>query len=109
MALDLFESVPHRPLLSPVLQSSLQLVDRHSSLYLYSTSVAFGNNNLKNIAIEIPTNFFSTSFTTREMRLIKNKVELNGSGTVTLCPEEPEDMVRRPPIYSQFALRFSRC
>ncbi|OJJ86888.1 putative translation factor pelota [Aspergillus glaucus CBS 516.65] len=26
------------------------------------------------------------------MRLIKNKVELNGSGTVTLCPEEPEDM-----------------
>ncbi|KAE8357433.1 eRF1 domain 1-domain-containing protein [Aspergillus caelatus] len=26
------------------------------------------------------------------MRLVKNKVELNGSGTVTLCPEEPEDM-----------------
>lgn len=34
------------------------------------------------------------------MRLIKNKVELNGSGTVTLCPEEPEDMVRhRLPIF----------
>ena len=31
------------------------------------------------------------------MRLVKNKVELNGSGTVTLCPEEPEDMVRMPP------------
>lgn len=31
------------------------------------------------------------------MRLVKNKVELNGSGTVTLCPEEPEDMVRIPP------------
>jgi protein pelota len=28
------------------------------------------------------------------MRLVKNKIELNGSGTVTLCPEEPEDMVR---------------
>lgn len=27
------------------------------------------------------------------MRLVKNKIELNGSGTVTLCPEEPEDMV----------------
>ncbi|KAA8647287.1 putative translation factor pelota [Aspergillus tanneri] len=26
------------------------------------------------------------------MRLVKNKIELNGSGTVTLCPEEPEDM-----------------
>ncbi|CAL00773.1 uncharacterized protein An07g07310 [Aspergillus niger] len=28
------------------------------------------------------------------MRLVKNKIEHNGSGTVTLCPEEPEDMVR---------------
>ena len=27
------------------------------------------------------------------MRLIKNKIDYNGSGTVTLCPEEPEDMV----------------
>ncbi|CAI7592006.1 unnamed protein product [Penicillium manginii] len=26
------------------------------------------------------------------MRLIKNKIEHNGSGTVTLCPDEPEDM-----------------
>ncbi|KAF3386986.1 Protein dom34 [Penicillium rolfsii] len=26
------------------------------------------------------------------MRLIKNKIEHNGSGAVTLCPEEPEDM-----------------
>ncbi|KAF9885740.1 Translation factor pelota [Aspergillus nanangensis] len=26
------------------------------------------------------------------MKLIKNKIERNGSGTVTLCPEEPEDM-----------------
>ncbi|GKZ87028.1 translation factor pelota [Aspergillus niger] len=26
------------------------------------------------------------------MRLVKNKIEHNGSGTVTLCPEEPEDM-----------------
>ncbi|KAJ5103293.1 hypothetical protein N7532_003822 [Penicillium argentinense] len=26
------------------------------------------------------------------MRLIKNKIEQNGSGMVTLCPEEPEDM-----------------
>lgn len=31
------------------------------------------------------------------MRLVKNKIELNGSGTVTLCPEEPEDMVRISP------------
>ncbi|RJE20292.1 Translation factor pelota [Aspergillus sclerotialis] len=28
------------------------------------------------------------------MRLIKNKIEYNSSGTVTLCPEEPEDMVQ---------------
>lgn len=27
------------------------------------------------------------------MRLIKNKIEHNGSGTVTLLPEEPEDLV----------------
>lgn len=27
------------------------------------------------------------------MRLVKNKIEHNGSGTVTLLPEEPEDMV----------------
>lgn len=27
------------------------------------------------------------------MRLIKNKIEHNGAGAVTLCPEEPEDMV----------------
>lgn len=27
------------------------------------------------------------------MRLIKNKIEHGGSGEVTLCPEEPEDMV----------------
>ncbi|OQE19852.1 hypothetical protein PENSTE_c014G07302 [Penicillium steckii] len=26
------------------------------------------------------------------MRLIKNKIEHNGAGAVTLCPEEPEDM-----------------
>ncbi|KAJ5698862.1 Protein dom34 [Penicillium macrosclerotiorum] len=26
------------------------------------------------------------------MRLVKNKIEHGGSGTVTLCPEEPEDM-----------------
>ncbi|CAL5870129.1 uncharacterized protein PFLUO_LOCUS4364 [Penicillium psychrofluorescens] len=26
------------------------------------------------------------------MRLIKNRIEHDGSGTVTLCPEEPEDM-----------------
>ncbi|BDD59883.1 hypothetical protein MPDQ_006826 [Monascus purpureus] len=26
------------------------------------------------------------------MKLIKNNIELNGSGAVTLCPEEPEDM-----------------
>ncbi|KAJ5468332.1 hypothetical protein N7475_006084 [Penicillium sp. IBT 31633x] len=26
------------------------------------------------------------------MRCIKNKIEYNGSGAVTLCPEEPEDM-----------------
>lgn len=30
------------------------------------------------------------------MRCIKNKIEHNGSGTVTLCPDEPEDMVRWP-------------
>lgn len=28
------------------------------------------------------------------MRLVKNKIEHDGSGTVTLFPEEPEDMVR---------------
>lgn len=27
------------------------------------------------------------------MKLIKNKIEHNASGTVTLCPEDPEDMV----------------
>jgi hypothetical protein len=27
------------------------------------------------------------------MRLIKSSIEHNGSGAVTLCPEEPEDMV----------------
>lgn len=27
------------------------------------------------------------------MKLVKNKIEHNGSGSVTLCPEEPEDMV----------------
>ena len=27
------------------------------------------------------------------MKLIKNRIEPNGSGAVTLCPEEPEDMV----------------
>lgn len=30
------------------------------------------------------------------MRCIKNKIEHNGSGTVTLCPDEPEDMVLNP-------------
>lgn len=35
------------------------------------------------------------------MRCIKNKIEHNGSGAVTLCPDEPEDMVRRPG--SQYA------
>jgi protein pelota len=28
------------------------------------------------------------------MRLIKQNIERDGSGTVTLFPEEPEDMVR---------------
>lgn len=28
------------------------------------------------------------------MRLIKQNIERNGSGSVTLYPEEPEDMVR---------------
>lgn len=32
------------------------------------------------------------------MRLVKNKIEHNGSGTVTLLPEEPEDMVFLPLI-----------
>lgn len=31
------------------------------------------------------------------MRLVKNKIEHNGSGAVTLLPDEPEDMV--PPSY----------
>lgn len=33
------------------------------------------------------------------MRLIKNKIEHGGSGTVTLCPEEPEDMVCDPLLH----------
>lgn len=28
------------------------------------------------------------------MRLVKSSIEHNGAGAVTLCPEEPEDMVR---------------
>lgn len=28
------------------------------------------------------------------MRLVKRHIDNDGSGTVTLCPEEPEDMVR---------------
>jgi protein pelota len=28
------------------------------------------------------------------MRLIKQNIERDGSGTITLFPEEPEDMVR---------------
>lgn len=33
------------------------------------------------------------------MKLIKNNIELNGSGAVTLCPEEPEDMVSDIPPF----------
>lgn len=29
-----------------------------------------------------------------KMRLIKRHINRDGSGSVTLCPEEPEDMVR---------------
>lgn len=32
------------------------------------------------------------------MRLVKNKIEHDGSGTVTLLPEEPEDMVFLAPL-----------
>jgi hypothetical protein len=31
------------------------------------------------------------------MRLIKQNIERDGSGTVVLLPEEPEDMVFPPP------------
>lgn len=30
------------------------------------------------------------------MRLIKQNIERDGSGTITLFPEEPEDMVSSP-------------
>lgn len=34
------------------------------------------------------------------MRLIKQNIERDGSGTITLFPEEPEDMVHAPfPFY----------
>jgi hypothetical protein len=36
----------------------------------------------------------SENYSISEMRLIKQNVERDGSGTITLFPEEPEDMVR---------------
>lgn len=32
------------------------------------------------------------------MQLIKNDIDEHGSGSVTLCPEEQEDMVRKMGI-----------
>lgn len=32
------------------------------------------------------------------MRLIKQNIERDGSGTITLFPEEPEDMVSSLPL-----------
>jgi hypothetical protein len=45
------------------------------------------------------------------MRLIKNKIEHNGSGTVTLCPEEPEDMVPSldTPLPQSIPLNLTQC
>jgi len=37
------------------------------------------------------------------MRLIKNNIERGGSGSVTLCPEEPEDMVIDAPQMLRYA------
>jgi protein pelota len=37
------------------------------------------------------------------MRLIKQNVERDGSGSITLFPEEPEDMVRASLIPCDFA------
>jgi hypothetical protein len=37
---------------------------------------------------------FTSLDPTAKMQLIKNNIERRGSGTVTLCPQEPEDMVR---------------
>ena len=38
------------------------------------------------------------------MRLIKRHIERDGSGNVTLCPEEPEDMVSRDfPVSMTFS------
>jgi hypothetical protein len=34
----------------------------------------------------------------RTMRLIKQNIERDGSGTITLFPEEPEDMVSSVPV-----------
>lgn len=41
------------------------------------------------------------------MRLVKSQIESDGSGKVTLCPEEPEDMVSRPLLHdrAQFILK----
>jgi hypothetical protein len=32
------------------------------------------------------------------MRLVKRNIDRDGSGSVTLYPEEPEDMVRQAPL-----------
>ena len=38
------------------------------------------------------------------MRLIKQSIERDGSGFVTLYPEDPEDMVRLLPLFSPLFL-----
>jgi hypothetical protein len=37
-----------------------------------------------------------------DMRLIKQNIERDGSGTITLFPEEPEDMVSALPLFPRF-------
>ena len=38
------------------------------------------------------------------MRLVKRHIDRDGSGRVTLCPEDPEDMVRQHQCFSSTIL-----
>src|ERR1700742_1569126 len=41
------------------------------------------------------------AYITTKMRLVKRHIDSDGSGSVTLCPEEPEDMVSHTSSITQ--------
>jgi hypothetical protein len=51
--------------------------------------------NTSSVASYLPILHRQTHPQTAIMRCIKNRIEHKGSGEVTLCPDEPEDMVYR--------------